>query len=327
MPFTLGDLSKLVSGTLKGDPDLVLTEIQSCKKAKKGSLSFILESKNLKQTETTEASALMTYTELLDVPNQIIVKNPREALYKVIHAFLKTDTPSGNRSEKAHIDQTAQLGERVTIDPFVVIGEASKVGEETHVHANVVIGKNCQIGKQCILYPNVTIYDNTVIGDRVIVHSGAVIGADGFGYYQDQEKVYNKLPHIGRVVIENDVEIGANTCIDRGCLSETRIGEGSKLDNLVQIAHNVDVGKRNVYAAQVGFAGSAKVGDDVQIGGQAGINDVIIGSEVTIAAKSGVTKNIANRKVVAGFPAQDYEKWVEMIALLRQRQKKKRGTK
>jgi UDP-3-O-[3-hydroxymyristoyl] glucosamine N-acyltransferase len=204
----------------------------------------------------------------------------------------------------AHVHPTAKLCSGVTVGPFVAVGEGSEVGANSTLHAGAVIGRGCRLGEGVVLHPRVVLYDDCIIGDRVVIHGGAVIGADGFGYrFQGGRHV--KVPQLGWVEIESDVEIGAGTTIDRGTFGPTRIGAGTKIDNLVMIAHNCQIGRHNVIAAQVGIAGSTSSGDYVVIAGQAGIADHIhLADRAVIAAQSGVTKSVPADTRVIGFPAR-----------------------
>lgn len=216
------------------------------------------------------------------------------------------------------------------VDAYAVIGELTLIGQKTHIHAHCVIGNNVRIGNEVIIHPNVTIYADTVIGDRVIIHSGSVIGSDGFGYHH-QDGQYIKIPHTGKTVIEDDVEIGSNCSIDRATLGETRIKRGTKMDNLIQIAHNVTVGENTVIAAQAGIAGSTVIGDSVTIAGQAGIvGHIRIGNHVTVGAQAGVIGSVEDGKIISGYPAREHRaalkreafisKIPEMIEQIRQLQ-------
>jgi UDP-3-O-[3-hydroxymyristoyl] glucosamine N-acyltransferase len=219
-------------------------------------------------------------------------------------------------SSLATVSEKARVGDEVVIDDYTVVGENTTIGAHTRIGAHVVVGKNCRIGEGCILFPRVTIYPNTRIGDRVIVHAGVVIGSDGFGYSKI-DGVHRKIPQIGGVLIENDVEIGANTTIDRSTLGDTVIGAGTKIDNLVQIAHNVEIGRNCVVCALCGISGSVKIGNNVVLAGQAGIADhVEIEDDVFVLAKAGVMEKVVKRgRVIVGQPANDVKTTMGYIAM------------
>lgn len=284
--FRLSDIATVTGGVLVGDANLVLETIAPLQDAKPGSLSFVLEKKYVTEAESSSASAFVTSEDLPAHIPHVRVQHSREALAQVIawwssHSF----KPQRTISDRASMDSTAKIGSNGSVGP------------------GCVIGAFCTIGNDVTLHANVTLYDHVELGDRVIIHSGVVLGADGFGYYQKDGR-HNKIPHIGQTILESDVEVGANTTIDRGCLGETRIGAGTKIDNLVQIGHNVQIGKSCIITAQVGIIGSTQIGDYVMVGGQAGISSVKIGNRAVIAAKSGVTKDVREGTFVSGFPAQ-----------------------
>lgn len=288
--FFLQDIATLVSGTLVGDGQTSLTGIASIEDAGPGDLSFVLYPKFVNKGLSSSASALVSCVALDTTLPHVIVGNSKDALAKITAWW----------AEKR----------RATIPP-------SRIGERVHMGTGSVIGEGCVIGDDVVLHDNVVLYPYTELGNRVIIHSNSVIGSDGFGYYFKDNR-HHKIVHIGKVVIEDDVEIGSNTSIDRGCLGETHIGEGTKIDNLVQVGHNVRIGKHCILASQVGIVGSATIGNYVTIGGQVGINAVTIGDHAIIAAKSGVTKDVPAKTLVSGFPAQDHKQELyEMAALKR----------
>ena len=234
--------------------------------------------------------------------------------------------------DTAIVGEKVVLGKDVSIGPYVVVGDDTRIGDRTALHAGVQVGRNCKIGEDTVIYPNVALYRNTEVGNRVILHAGAVIGSDGFGFALEDGRYY-RIPHVGRVVIENDVEIGANTTIDRAAMGVTRIGRGTKIDNLVQIAHNVVIGENCGIAAQVGIAGSTRIGNGVEIGGQAGfVGHIEIGDGSKIGAQAGVTKSFPAGSVITGYPARDLREMKrieasetrlpELIRIVREQQKR-----
>lgn len=243
----------------------------------------------------------------------ILSKDPYTDLIKVLTWWLKRNQNNLDRASK----KENKLPAGVNAHKSSIIGYDTKIGQGSFINAQAVIGNHVRIGNNCIIYPNVTIYDNTVIGDRVIIHAGSVIGSDGFGFYKTQQG-YLKIPHIGRVVIGDDVEIGANCCIDRGTVGETKIGDGCKLDNLIQIAHNVTIGAHTVIAAQAGIAGSTRIGSHVTIAGQAGlVGHIGIGDFAIIAAQAGVIGSVEENTTVSGYPAREHSEALRREATLK----------
>ena len=217
----------------------------------------------------------------------------------------------------AFVDPTVTLGDDVWLDAFVSVGANSIIGSMCQVHAGVRIGRNVRVGSGSILYPNVVLYDNTVMGERGILHAGCVLGADGFGFEPDGEGRFIKVPQLARVVLGDDVEVGANTCIDRGALQDTVIGDGTKFDNLIQVGHNTCIGKHNVFSAACAIGGSTTIGDHNMWGGQtATAGHLTVGSHVTAMGRSGITKDIPSGLTIQGFPAQQYKtEWKEQAVI------------
>ncbi|MEW6104121.1 MAG: UDP-3-O-(3-hydroxymyristoyl)glucosamine N-acyltransferase [bacterium] len=306
----LKEIAKIIDGKLIGE-DIEIKGISSIEDAKEGDITFSL---NGKKVDTKASCIILKEIEKgISIP-VILTDNPKLAFSKLLSIFSLQRHPSGI-SKKASIKEFARIGKRVAISDFVVIEDGVKIGDSAIIYPNVYIGINVIIGKGTIIYPGAVIM-NAKIGNNVIIHPGAVIGSDGFGYIQDNGKNI-KMAHNGGVVIEDDVEIGANTTIDRGTTKDTIIGSGTKIDNLVHIAHNCIIGKNCIIVAQVGISGSVTIGDNVVIAGQAGISDHIkIGSQVTIAAKSGVTKDIPSGKIVSGFPAKDHREEKRLHGLI-----------
>ncbi len=309
--ITLADIAQHVKGTVEGDADLVITGPAEIATAQPGQITFLANPRYQHFLESTAASAIIVGPDT-PVPERLAairVPDPYAAFLQVIKLFHPPQEmlPPGIHPT-AVVDDSAKLGEDVRIGALAVIGQGVTIGEGSRIFPNVVIMDNVRIGSHCLIYPGVVIRENCELGDHVIVHSGAVIGSDGFGFAFHEGR-YEKIPQVGRVVIESHVEIGANTTVDRATLGETRIGEGSKLDNLIQIAHNVIVGKHTVMAAQVGIAGSTRIGDYCVFGGQVGVGGHLeVGNKVTAAAKAGITKNIPDGETVFGFPARPIQK-------------------
>lgn len=316
MPFTLREIARYVGGSVRGDPHLVLYRVAPLENARGGDLAFVEEEKLLSTAERSGASALLLKEGWQTEKNAIYVPNPRLALVKVLELFSRRRKPSPAIHSTAIMEEGVKLGENISIGAFCYIGANSEIGDGTVIYPLCYIGENCKIGRNVLIYAQVTVYENVEIGDNCIVHSGAVIGADGFGYVKEGNRNL-KIPHIGKVIIEEDVEIGANTTIDRATMGETRIGKGTKIDNLVQIAHNVQIGENSIIVAQVGLSGSVKIGKNVTLAGQAGVADHIrIGDNATIAAQAGVIGNVPPNRVYSGYPARPHGKQMRILALL-----------
>ena len=296
MTFTLQELATLSGGELIGDPKLQITGAASLGEATPGEISFFANRKYIGLLRKTCASAIFVPPDFAEPINaaQVRVSNPTKAFEQVLLKFAPSAvTFAPGIHSTAIVDPSVQLGERVSIQPLAVIEAGTRIGDDTIVGAGSYIGHETVIGSACHIYPQVTIRERSKIGSRVIVHSGAVIGADGFGFEMVDGR-QEKIQQLGIVQIDDDVEIGANTTIDRARFGRTWIQEGAKIDNLVQIAHNVVIGKNTVIAAQSGIAGSVQIGQRVLIGGQVGvIGHIEIGDNTAIGAQSGISKNIS----------------------------------
>jgi UDP-3-O-[3-hydroxymyristoyl] glucosamine N-acyltransferase len=302
------EIADLVGGVLVGDADVDILRVASIDSANAGDIAFVERNAEI----STKASCVLVPLDFsYDVPAvKISVKDPKLAFAR---AAAVLHTPKQRESQihpSAVISKTAKLGERFFVGAFVCIGDNSSIGDGGQLRAGSKVGDNVSIGKNCVLHPNAFVEDGCTIGDNVILHSSVVIGADGFGYVRDQTE-YVKFPQIGTVIIEDNVEIGANSCVDRGALGETRIGEGTKIDNLVQIAHNVQVGKRVVIAAQTGISGSTVIEDDCVIGGQVGMGDhALVKSGAIIGSQAGVLPGkIVRPGVWWGTPVQPLDEY------------------
>lgn len=306
MSVTVRQLAEWVRGEVLGDADLPIVRARSLTDAQPGDITFVNDDRHLNDWHNSKASAAVVPRSVPVNGRPIIrVPDPLMAFADIVHRF--RNRPSTNThviDAAASVHSSAKLSEGVTIGPFVVVGEGCEIGANTQLHPGVVLGRGCRIGRDAILYPRVVLYDDCLLGDRVIIHAGTIIGADGFGY-RLQNGRHEKIPHLGWVEIEDDVEIGACTTIDRGTFGPTRIGMGTKIDNHVQVAHNCTVGRHNILAGQVGIAGSTSFGDYVVIAGQAGVGDHLhIGDRAVIGGQSGVTKDVPADTRVMGFPAR-----------------------
>ncbi|HVU07460.1 MAG TPA: UDP-3-O-(3-hydroxymyristoyl)glucosamine N-acyltransferase [Verrucomicrobiae bacterium] len=319
MPFTTEEIAKLLGGEVVGDDKLVLKGFAPAENAQVGDLTFAENEVFFERAEKSAAAAIIADKRFSSTKKTLIhVTNARIAFAKAVALFFPDKKYEAGTHPTAVIAKSAQIDSSAHVGPHCVIGERVKIGERSVLQAGNVVGDDSKLGDDVNLFPNVTIYPRAEIGHRVRIHAGTVIGSDGFGYVQDGG-VHRKVPQIGNVVIGDDVEIGANVTIDRGALGSTIIGKGAKIDNLVQIAHNVEIGEGSLLIAQVGVAGSTKLGKYVVLAGQVGIaGHLKIGNQATVAAQSGVMHNIPDGEKWFGYPAQpDKEIKRQMIAIRR----------
>jgi UDP-3-O-[3-hydroxymyristoyl] glucosamine N-acyltransferase len=314
---TLGELARLVGGELQGDSELRVSGVAGLEEAQINQLSFVVGPKYLPLARASEAGALIVPPKLRDINKPLIITdNPYLAFAKILSLFTPKPRPPLGVSSKAHIGAEVKLGDSVSIQPNVYVGDSTVLGDRVSLHGGVYIGSEVCIGHDTILYPNVTILDRCIIGDRVTIHSGTVVGSDGFGFAQDGNS-YFKIPQVGIVQIDDDVEIGANCTIDRATMGKTWIQRGVKIDNLVQIAHNVVVGEDGIIVAQVGISGSTKVGKNVILAGQVGVTGHLeIGDNVRVGAQSGIAKSIPPGQTVSGSPAISHRDWLKNCQIL-----------
>ena len=301
--------------------DVEITNISPIDKAKENDLSFLSNPKYERFLDTTQAGCVIV-SEKID-PNEypnlnfIVCKNPYLAFAKILRFLFLPGAPEPLISNNAIIKEGAKVDRTARIEEFVYIERGATIGKQTRIMPFVYIGENVKIGDNCIIYPNVTIRENCVIGNNVIIHSGSVIGSDGFGYADTEKGEHLKIPQIGNVIIEDDVEIGACVTIDRAALESTIIKKGTKIDNLVQIGHNVVVGENSILVAQTGISGSTKLGKNVILAGQTGIaGHLTIVDNVTITAKSGVGSSIKKPGVYSGIPVYDHKDWLKSSAVM-----------
>lgn len=302
---TLHQLAELVHGELLGDGDLELTAARPITEAGPGHITFLEHERYLSLLASCRASAVIVPSSVI-LPDRAVIRvaDPMTAFIAVhqhLHPPLPA-TPTGIDA-RAVVHPTAQVGPEATIGPFAVVGEGCVLGARCRLYAGAVVGPRCRIGDDVVLHPHVVLYEGTQLGHRVIVHANAVLGSDGFGYrFQNGRHV--KVPQLGYLEVGDDVEIGACVTIDRGAFHATRIGAGTKIDNLVQVAHNCQIGRHNVFASQVGVAGSTTTGDYVVMGGQVGVKDHMhIGHRAVVGAQAGVVRDVADGERVLGTPA------------------------
>jgi UDP-3-O-[3-hydroxymyristoyl] glucosamine N-acyltransferase len=314
--LTTSGLAALVGGRVIGSGAVLIHRVGSLDAASEGEIAYVEEEKFFKDAANSRASCLIVPDgAAIDSKCRIEVKNPKLAfalMAEVLH-------PPKQRRPEIHptavVSPTAKIGRDVFIGAFVTVGESSIVGDRTQIRAGAKVGDNVTIGSDCVIHPNVFLEDGVTIGNRVILHAGVVIGADGFGYVRG-EMGYHKFPQIGTVIIEDDVELGANTCVDRAALGRTRIGHGTKIDNMVHVGHNCDIGERVVIAAQTGISGSVTIEDDCVIGGQVGFGDhVRVQSGAIIGSKAGILPGkIVRPGVWWGIPIQPLDEYKRLNA-------------
>jgi UDP-3-O-[3-hydroxymyristoyl] glucosamine N-acyltransferase len=319
--FTISQIAETVNGTIDGNPDLSILGVCDLKNSSAGHLSYIGSDKYKKFFHQSKANAMLVTKDFTIEQNDktlIHVENPAISFIEVVHLFHPQEPPSEQIHSSAIISPTAKIGKNVHIAPHAVLEDNVIIGDRVQIGAGSFIGKNTTINNKTIIYSNVSIYHDVIIGKHCIIDSGSVIGADGFGLVKDKN-TYHKIPHIGRVVLQDSVWVGSNCCIDRGTLSDTIIGEGSKLDNLIHIAHNVQIGKNCAIAGQVGIAGSSILEDNVSLAGQVGIiGHLVIGKGSTVAAKSAVFQSLDPGSFVSGVPARHHKERLRQDVIINQ---------
>lgn len=323
MEFKAADIATFLNGEIVGDGNITVNQVSKIEEGKPGSLAFLSNMKYENFIYETSASVVLvnkTFIPRGEIKATLIkVDDAYQAFAALLDLYLKARAHQKSGIEQpSFIDLTSSVGEDIYIGAFAYIGRKSKIGNHTKIYPQVHIGDNVIIGDDCTLYPGVKIYDDCVIGDRCILHAGCVIGSDGFGFAPQADGRYKKIPQIGNVVLENDVEIGANTTIDCGTTGPTTIREGVKIDNLVQIAHNCDIGENTVIAAQTGLAGSTRVGKNCRFGGQVGVaGHLTIGNNVQLGAQSGVSKSVKDNEIHWLTPSFDHKEAVRTAIVFR----------
>ncbi len=322
MEYTAQEIANILKGEVEGDPETKVNGFSKIDEGQKGTISFIANPKYNKYISNTDASVVLVNKDFsTDGPvNSTLIKvdDAYTAFAKLLTLQDNHDIPDTGISNSAKIKSSATLGDNVSLNEHVYIGENATIEDDVKILPNCYIGDNVTVKKGTILYPDVKVYHSCIIGAKCIIHAGVVIGSDGFGFAPQSNNQYDKIPQVGNVIIEDKVEIGANTCIDRATIGSTIIRKGVKLDNLIQIAHNVEIGENTVIAAQTGIAGSTKIGKDCMIGGQVGIvGHLKIGDRVRIAAQSGISSHVKNDMVIQGSPAFDFGKYQKSYVLFR----------
>jgi UDP-3-O-[3-hydroxymyristoyl] glucosamine N-acyltransferase len=315
--FTLKEVAERLAGQVIGDEEIRITGINSLAEASEGDISFFADPRYKDQLQQTRASALLVSCRLDRFSgSQVIVANPALAYAKVASLFASPPARYPGVSDRAFVQQSASLGNNVSVYPSVYVGEKAEIGDEVILYPGVFVGDRVRIGRRTVLFPNVTVMHDCLIGNDVVIHAGCIIGADGFGFVREGAANV-KIPQLGIVQIDDQVEIGANSCIDRASLGRTWIKSGVKTDNLVHVAHNVVIGEDTVIVAQTAIGGSARVGKQVVIGGQVAVGDhVTISDRVMIGSQSGVPKSIPKGEVVSGTPAIPHRLWLKTSSLI-----------
>lgn len=320
MKISAGEIANLVEGTVDGDPDVIIHGPSRIEEGQPGTISFLSNPKYEQHLYNTNASVVLVHEDFSPVmkinPSLIRVKDVTASVAKLFEHFNNRRRPAHFISTESFIDNSAILADHVTIDKFAIVEAGVNIGIGTVIHPQVYVGKDVIIGENTIIHPGVKIYHGCIIGSNCEIHANAVIGSDGFGFHKNEDQSFTKVPQIGNVIIEDDVEIGSNTVIDRATLGSTIIKKGVKLDNLIQIAHNVVIGKNTAMAAQAGVAGSTKIGERCIIGGQAGIiGHLKIADGAKIQAQSGVAGDVKNEdSKLYGYPAINYQSYLKSYA-------------
>ncbi|MBI2417314.1 MAG: UDP-3-O-(3-hydroxymyristoyl)glucosamine N-acyltransferase [Ignavibacteriales bacterium] len=316
-----GKIAEITGAVLFGDPEIVIENLAKIDEAKAGDLTFLYLAGYEKFFLASKASAIFVKPGFEKTRTDITyleVEDPNKAFFTILISYFTPEFPLDGIHPSAIVDSTAVLGKNVSVGSNVSIGARCIVGDGTKIFANTVLMNDVQTGNNCLIFPNVTIREECRIGNRVILQPGAVIGSDGFGYVPGPDKHLIKIPQIGIVVLEDDVEIGANTCIDRAALGTTTINRGTKLDNLVQIAHNVTIGQDTVISAQTGVSGSSKIGNNCTLAGQVGMSGHIeISDNIIVAGQAGVSKSLKKPGMYSGYPVKEHKTAMKLEAHLR----------
>ncbi|MDZ7304599.1 MAG: UDP-3-O-(3-hydroxymyristoyl)glucosamine N-acyltransferase [candidate division KSB1 bacterium] len=319
--LTAAEIARAIQGRVEGDAAVVITGLAPIDQARPGDLTFIAQPRYFPHLDKTPAAAVLVDATCPSPraggPVLIRTQNPYFAFVEIAKKFLQPPAPTPGVHPTAVIDASTRLGKNVAIGPYVIIEPDCEIGDDVRIGALCFIGRGAHIGSRSVIFPQVHIAHEVQIGNEVIIQAGSVVGSDGFGYVK-HEGGYHKIPHVGTVVLEDGVEIGANCGIDRGTFGETRIRRGAKLDNLIQVAHNVEIGEHTVIAAQTGISGSTKIGNRVTIAGQVGfVGHIEIADDTTFGAQCGVTKSIPPGMTVSGYPAREHMQWRREEAALR----------
>lgn len=322
MEFKAQSIADFLGGTVEGDANATVTDVAKIEEGKPGTLAFLSNPKYFKYLYETNASIVIVNQDMeleAQVKATLIrVPDAYKAFASLLELYQQAKGSKTGIENPSFIDPTAQVGNDVYVGAFAYLGKNVRIGNHVKIYPQVYIGDNTTIADDTILFPGVKIYENTKIGQACIIHAGAVIGADGFGFAPTEDGTYKKIPQVGNVILEDWVEIGANTTIDCATMGSTIVRKGTKIDNLVQIAHNVEIGENTVMASQTGIAGSTKVGSNCMFGGQVGVaGHITIGDHVNLGAMSGVSNSIKSNKTVLGAPAMDIARAAKVFAIYR----------
>jgi UDP-3-O-[3-hydroxymyristoyl] glucosamine N-acyltransferase len=317
--LTLAEIADRIGCRLEGDGAIEITGLAGIEQAQPGHITFLANPKYMHALAATRASAVIL-DEKTPAPACAVLRTtePYVAFAKALELFAEIPRPVAGVDARAVLGRDVRLGSNVAIGPFVTIGDGTSIGNDTLVYSHVAVGPGTRIGAACILYSHVAVRERITIGDRVILHSGVVIGSDGYGFARRKDGTHYKIPQAGTVHIEDDVELGAGTCVDRPAVGETRIGAGSKIDNLVQVAHGVRLGRRVLLAAQTGIAGSSSLEDDVVLAGQVGVaGHITIGKGTVATAQTGIPNSVDPGSFVSGYPAISNREWLKSSVLFK----------
>ncbi len=318
--LTLAEVARIAEGEVEGDASLLVRGVKPLDEAGPGDLSFVAEARYFPYIQASQAGALLVArgNEAPLKPGTPVVRvdDPRNALARLLPVLYPERRPAPGVHPTAVVGEDVRIVASASVGAYAVIGDGSVVGERARIGAHVVIGRDCTVGDDALIHPQVTLYDGTEVGERSIIHSGARLGADGFGFVPEAGGLA-KVPQVGRCVVGADVEVGANTTIDRGSIGDTVIGRGSKIDNLVQIGHNCRLGRSVIVVSQAGISGSTKIGDGAQLGGQSGFQGHIeVGAGARVGAQAGVTASVAPGETVSGYPARPHREALKAQAAL-----------
>ena len=321
MNLSLKEVSDFIEGTITGDGNLIINNLAKIEDAQPGDLTFLYLPAYEKYLTSTKASAVIVKTGFIKKRTDITyieTAEPNKAFFKLINRYFTPDFPLNGIDSTAYIHPSVKMGKNIAVGKNVVISAGCSMGDNVKIFHNTVILEDVEIGSDCLLFQNISIREKCKIGNRCIIHANTVIGSDGFGYEQDEKGVFHKIPQIGNVVIEDDVEVGSNVSIDRASIGSTLIKRGTKIDNLSQIAHNVTIGENTIISSQVGISGSTRVGNNCFVLGQVGLTGHIeIGDKVILIAQSGVSKSILKEGTYFGSPAKEVKNAFQIEAHIR----------
>lgn len=321
MNFKAKDIATFLNGEIIGNGDVKVTNVSKIEEGKPGTLAFLANNKYENYIYSTEASVVLvnkTFVPKNKINTTLIkVDNAYQAFASLLDLYVQAKASIRTGIEQpSYVHETASIGDNIYIGAFAYIGRNAKIGSNSKIHPQVHIGDNVSVGDNCIFYAGAKVYDDTIIGNNCIFHSGSVVGSDGFGFAPQKDETFKKIHQIGNVIIEDDVEIGANTSIDCGTMGSTIIRKGVKLDNLVQIAHNCEIGENTVIAALTGISGSTKIGKNCMFGGQIGVaGHIQVGDHVSVGAQSGIVKSVKDKEVIFGSPAIPIKDAMRAIAV------------